>query len=57
MMLNGNDPRCTRLEFVGQFLVEPQDMLTAHRESTHPSSPDSVGPSGRIFHAFLEYSD
>ena len=35
-MLNGKDPRCTRLDLVGQFLVEPQDMLTAHRESTHP---------------------
>ncbi len=35
-MLNGHDPRCTRLDLVGQFLVEPQDMLTAHREGTHP---------------------
>lgn len=35
-MLNGNDPRCTRLDLVGQFLVEPRDMLAAHRETMHP---------------------
>jgi hypothetical protein len=35
-MLNGNEPRCTRLDLVGQFLVEPADMLAAHRETMHP---------------------
>ena len=35
-MLTGNDPRVTRLDLVGQFLVEPQDMLAAHRETMHP---------------------
>jgi hypothetical protein len=35
-LLNGTNPRCCRLDLVGQFLVEPKDMLTAHRETMHP---------------------
>ncbi len=28
--------RVTRLDLVGQFLVEPADMMAAHRETSHP---------------------
>jgi len=35
-ILIGENPRCTRLDLVAQFLVEPRDMMLAHRESMHP---------------------
>jgi len=35
-MLDGLNPRCTRLDLVAQYLVEPSDMMLAHRETNHP---------------------
>ena len=35
-MLQGTNPRCTRLDLVAQFLIEPSDMMLAHRETAHP---------------------
>ncbi len=34
--LIGENPSCTRLDLVGQFLIEPRDMMVAHRETNHP---------------------
>jgi hypothetical protein len=35
-MLQGINPRCTRLDLVAQFLIEPSDFMLAHRETNHP---------------------
>ena len=35
-MLQGTNPRCTRLDLAAQFLIEPRDMMLAHRETMHP---------------------
>lgn len=35
-ILHGENPRCTRLDLVGQFLIEPADMIAAHKETNHP---------------------